>query len=127
MSGLVIDNSAAINLLRGIPPVGLSVKNYFAPDVIDLEFANTLRKLVLRQKLSAEIASRYLREWAANDLTRCPHTVLLPRIWQLRNNITPYDASYVALAEALGIPLATADRRLARAAAEHCEVVLIEG
>ena len=127
MSGLVIDNSAAINLVRGIPPEGLSVKNYFAPDLIDLEFANALRKLVLRQKLGTEVASRYLREWAANDLTRCPHTVLLPRIWQLRNNITPYDASYVALAEALGIPLATADRRLATAAEKYCKVVLING
>ena len=53
--------------------------------------------------------------------------MLLPRIWELRDTITPWDAAYVALAEILDVPLVTADRRLARAASAYCEVVTVGG
>jgi predicted nucleic acid-binding protein len=54
-----------------------------------------------------------------------PHDVLLPRVWQLRNNLTAYDAVYVALAEALDAPLLTRDKRLANAARRHARVELV--
>lgn len=56
---------------------------------------------------------------------RAPHQPLIGRIWELRDDLTPYDAAYVALAEALEAPLLTADRRLARAAGAGCEVELL--
>ncbi len=59
-------------------------------------------------------------------LERYSHMPLLPRIWQLRDNLTAYDAAYVALAEALGAPLVTADARLARAAGVRCEVEVLK-
>ena len=58
-------------------------------------------------------------------LQRYPHDFLLPRIWSLRNNLTAYDAAYVALAEALDAPLLTRDRRLAAAAGHHAQMILV--
>jgi predicted nucleic acid-binding protein len=57
-------------------------------------------------------------------LSRYPHDVLLPRVWELRHNLTAYDAVYVALAEALDAPLLTCDRRLAAARGHHARVDL---
>jgi predicted nucleic acid-binding protein len=121
---LVIDNSAAINIARS-SAIEMPSGQYFAPDVIDLEFAYVIRKLVLRGALSTNAATEQIYSWATNDLIRCPHTALLPRIWQLRDNITPYDAAYVALAEHLGLPLVTADHRLAKSASQYCEVLTV--
>lgn len=59
-------------------------------------------------------------------VTRRSHHPLIPRIWELRDNLTPYDASYVALAEALGCPLVTADARLAAAPGVRCEIVVLD-
>jgi predicted nucleic acid-binding protein len=56
---------------------------------------------------------------------RYPHYALLPRIWELRNNLTAYDAAYVALAEALNAPLLTRDRRLAAAAGHRAKIELV--
>jgi predicted nucleic acid-binding protein len=58
------------------------------------------------------------------SLRRYPHDFLLPRIWELRNNLTAYDAAYVALAEALDAPLLTRDKRLAAAAGHHAQIEL---
>jgi predicted nucleic acid-binding protein len=58
-------------------------------------------------------------------LNRHPHGFLLPRIWDLRNNFTAYDAVYVALAEALGVPLITRDGRLAGAAGHQARIELV--
>jgi predicted nucleic acid-binding protein len=58
-------------------------------------------------------------------LERVPHGLLLSRCWELRDNLTVYDAAYVALAEALDATLLTADARLARESAAHCEIELI--
>ena len=59
------------------------------------------------------------------SLRRYPHDVLLPRMWALRDNLTAYDAVYVALAEALGAPLLTRDRRLANAAGHRARVEVV--
>ena len=124
MTGVVIDNSAAV-ILTAKASLGQDNTQHYAPELIDLEFANTLRKLVLRGKFDEEEAKRYIDDWSANSLIRCDHTMLLNRVWELRNNITPYDAAYVALAEALEVPLVTGDLRLARAAAPYCDVVTV--
>jgi predicted nucleic acid-binding protein len=124
MSDLVLDNSAAIQFATRSPTDETNAQ-YYAPELIDLEYASTLRKLVARDEVTPEEAQRYLQEWAGNALIRCTHAMLLPRIWELRDNITPYDAAYVALAEILDLPLVTADLRLARAASAYCEVVTV--
>ena len=66
-----------------------------------------------------------LTDLADLPLRRYPHDFLLPRIWDLRNNLTAYDAAYVALAEVLDIPLLTRDRRLAAAAGHRAQIELI--
>lgn len=124
MTAVVLDNSAAI-LLSTRATLDNDGTQYYAPEIIDLEYASALRKLVLRGALDAAEAGSYVAEWSANVLIRCNHTMLLSRIWELRNNITPYDAAYVALAEVLGIPLMTADQRLAKAASDYCGVIAV--
>lgn len=124
MSDIVLDNSAAVHFSAGTGAYDPDAQ-YYAPELIDLEYANAVRKLVLREDLDPDEARIYLLEWAANSLIRCNHAMLLPRIWELRDNITPYDAAYVALAEILDVALVTADRRLASSASAYCEVVTV--
>jgi predicted nucleic acid-binding protein len=89
-----------------------------APQIIDLEVVSVWRR-TLNDGRRASLALADLGEL---PLRRAPHLPLLPRCWELRHNLTPYDASYVALAEALEVPLVTADRRLARATGVRCEI-----
>lgn len=124
MTGAVLDNSAAVLLSMEDMLLGDETQ-YYAPELIDIEFANAFRKLVLRGALGPNVAGDHLSEWSANELIRCNHALLLPRVWELRDNITPYDAAYVALAEILGVPLVTADRHLARAAEPYCKVIVL--
>ncbi|CAN5247304.1 hypothetical protein BH09ACT5_BH09ACT5_07090 [soil metagenome] len=98
----------------------------FAPEIIDLEVANVLRKSVIRHDRSPQEAGELFAAWAENDVQRISHSRYLDTIWALRHNITPYDAAYVALAMHLQVALITADRRLAVAAAPYCEVVTID-
>lgn len=70
----------------------------------------------------AELA---IQDLLAMPLDRAAHQPLLARCWELRDNVTVYDAAYVALAEALGLPLVTADGRLARAPGPRCPIELL--
>ena len=85
-----------------------------APHLIDLEIAQVLRRYVRSAAISAERGAEALADLVDFPLTRYPHHVLLPRIWQMRHGLTAYDAAYLALAEALEAPLLTRDRALAR-------------
>ena len=123
MRETVLDNSAAVYFWQQ-PGLDQTLE-YFAPELIDLEFVNALRGLALRGLADGEAIAEDIATWSNNEVVRCSSTSHLNRIWELRNNITPHDASYVALAEELGIPLITADRRLAAAAAQYCEIVLV--
>lgn len=89
-----------------------------APEIIDLEVVSVWRR-TLSDRRRAELA---LADLADIPLRRAPHLPLLERCWELRHNLTPYDASYVALAEALEVALLTADRRVARASGIRCTV-----
>lgn len=103
----------------------VSAGEVVAPELVDLEILSALRGLVLGKAIAvveAEQALSALRNW---PLARRPHLPLLPRIWELRDNLTAYDATYVALAEALGCPLVTADARLAAAPGVQCEIVVL--
>ncbi len=95
------------------------------PHVVDLEVAHTLRRLVLTGVLSSERAEVALADMANLRLNRYPHVELVPRVWELRDNLTAYDAAYVALAEALDATLVTRDARLARSAGHRARIELI--
>jgi predicted nucleic acid-binding protein len=96
-----------------------------APYVLDLELVATLRHLALAGAVGEHQLAVAVKRAAALRIRRMLHVPLLPRIWALRHNLTPYDAAYVALAEAMDAPLLTADARLAGAPGIRCEVELL--
>jgi predicted nucleic acid-binding protein len=96
-----------------------------APALVDLEVASVLRRAALVGRLDERRSAQALADLAALPLRRAPHLPLLARIWQLRENLTVYDASYVALAEALDALLLTADRRLGAASEITCGVEVL--
>lgn len=96
-----------------------------APELIDLEVISTLRRAARAGRLDDRRSSQALTDLAALPLKRVPHLPLLSRIWELRENLTAYDAAYVALAEALGALFLTADGPLTRASGVQCEVELL--
>lgn len=125
---IVLDTSAAVEFLVGSDDlaedvrVAVSGQKLAAPHAVDLECASTFRGLVQGRKLPASEAERALRLLAAMALTRYSHAPLLPRIWQLRHNMWPYDAAYVALAEALTADLVTVDSKVSKVPGIRCHV-----
>ena len=87
-----------------------------APHLIDVEVAQVLRRYVRSAAISPERGAEALADLGEFPIHRHPHVILLPRIWQMRDQLTAYDAAYVALAEALDAHLITRDRALAQAA-----------
>lgn len=90
------------------------------PELIDLEVTSVARRLVGAGRLADARARQALTDLVDLPLERTPHRGLVSRCWALRENVTPYDAVYVALAEALGVTLLTADERLAAAPGPTC-------
>jgi predicted nucleic acid-binding protein len=92
--------------------------------LLDVEVLNVLRRQTLRGVLAEERGVTALQDLKNINLARYPHPPLLGRIWNLRKNVTAYDAAYVALAEALDAPLVTRDARLAQAPGHRATVEL---
>ena len=90
-----------------------SSETLHAPHLIDIEVAQVLRRYALRGEVKAERAQQALDVMTEFPLTRYAHEPLLSRMWELRENLTAYDAAYVALAEGLRATLVTRDRKLA--------------
>ncbi len=119
MTSLVIDASVAFEyLLR--TRLGIAAANTIesaslvAPELIDAELMAALRKAVLRRLLDEERARMFIDDLTRWPVTRLPHRKLLRQAWCHHRNVTAYDALYVASARLCGIPLLTADSRLAR-------------
>lgn len=125
---IVLETSAMVELLVGSDSVAERVRATVtgevlaAPHGLDLECASTLRGLVQRRKLPAAEAERALDLLSRIGLARYSHTALLPRIWQLREKMWPYDAAYVALAESLDADLVTVDRKFEKLPRLGCRV-----
>jgi predicted nucleic acid-binding protein len=97
-----------------------------APELLVLEVASVIRRAHHTGRLEARRCQQALSDLRALPLRLAPHRPLLARIWELRENATVYDASYLALAELLAAPLITADQALARMPGIHCQVELLE-
>jgi predicted nucleic acid-binding protein len=129
---IVVDASAMLEVLLRTPTAAAVERRLFdarqtmhAPHLIDVEVAQVIRRYAAAGELDAERGRAALADLADFPLRRYPHDLLLPRVWELRNNLTAYDAVYVALAEALDAPLLTGDKRLASAAGHHARVELV--
>lgn len=123
----VIDAGAAVALLIGdVDPSGIETGDLAAPHLIDSEVTNALRRLVARGALADEGAAAAFEGFLALQFARYPADHLRPRMWDLRHNLSGYDATYVALAEATGaVALITTDVRLANAPGVTCPVELM--
>jgi predicted nucleic acid-binding protein len=128
---IVLDASAAVDwLLQTSAGQHIEKRIYshhetlHAPDLLDLEVTQVLRRLALQGVIAAHRADEALRDLLDLRITRYPHLVLLPRIWQLRHNFSAYDAAYIVLAEKLAAPLVTRDGRLASASGSGATVEL---
>ena len=119
---IVVDASALLEFLLQTP-IGTRVEarlfrkedELHSPHLVDVEVTQGLRRLVRTVEVSADRAADAIADLADLDLHRHPHLDLLTRAWKLRENVTAYDAMYVALAEALNAPIVTCDTPLAKA------------
>jgi predicted nucleic acid-binding protein len=128
---LVVDASVIVAALADDGPDGdqargrLRGERLAAPELIDLEVASVLRRQMRAKAIDARRANLALDDLAAMPLRRAPPRHLLSRCWELRENLTIYDAAYVALAEALEADLLTGDARSAKAPGIRCHVEVL--
>lgn len=129
---LVVDTSAildAIAAYEAAPGLVARLSNdgdLHAPHLIDIEFLHALRGMMMRDEITAERTTDARTDFAETALIRYPHEPLSDRIWELRHNLSAYDAAFVALAETLEAPLVTCDARLASAGGHGAQIELFE-
>jgi predicted nucleic acid-binding protein len=129
---IVLDASAAIEWLLQTPAGTRVDRRIFshqvslhAPHLLDLEVAQVLRRYVRDKIMTAQRGQEALEDLEGLPLNRYPHDFLIPRVWQLRANLTAYDAVYVALSEVLDAPLLTCDSGMASAPGHHATVEVL--
>ncbi len=128
---IVVDASIVVTALADDGPDGDRVRarlrgeRLAAPHVIDLEVAAAWRRLVAAGELDERRAQLALDDMDALRLERAPHAPLLARCWELRHNVTIYDAAYIALAELMATSLLTGDARLATAPGTRCSIEVL--
>ena len=130
---IVVDASALLEMLLRTPRGDVVEERLFAPDagalcaphLLDVEVVQVLRRLAETGRLREARAREVLLDLTDLPLARYPHDPLVGRMWQLRANLTAYDAAYVALAESLPAPLITCDKKLARAPGHRARFELL--
>jgi predicted nucleic acid-binding protein len=129
---IVLDASAAVAMLTDSGPEGewttglVTGAHLAAPDLMPFEAGNILRRQAAAGILDGTAATLAHRDLTSLRLELCPYAVLADRAWALRENLTIYDGSYVALAELLGVPLVTLDARTARAHGPRCAILAFQ-
>jgi predicted nucleic acid-binding protein len=131
MSGYVLDASVAVTALTepGSPAAELlSVDDaaFQVPSIFDAEVLSALRGLVRGGKFDKVAAADLIVDLMVLPVDRWHMSALLPRMWELRDNLTPYDAAYVALAELTGSVLVTGDERIAAGPRARCGIQTIK-
>ena len=129
---IVLDASVLLEVLLRMP-AGVALEerllepeeSLHVPHLVDVEVAQVLRRYALAGEVEAGRCRAALDDLAGLPLTRYPHEFLMSRVWDLRGNLSAYDAVYVALAEALDAPLLTRDRRLANAPGHGARVEVV--
>ncbi|MEV7021110.1 type II toxin-antitoxin system VapC family toxin [Kitasatospora sp. NPDC093558] len=126
---IVVDASALVLALADEGPRGAAARaelaadgEWLAPEHIIIEVMQSLRGLYLAKELTAGRVAELTAELTAVAIRKVEVAPLLGRIWELKDNLTPDDAAYVAVAERYGVPLITADLRLMRASGPRCEI-----
>ena len=126
---IVLDASALIEVLLRTRDGAAIERRMFArgetlhaPHLIDIETTQVLRRHVAKGAIDAKRGREAIQDVATLALRRYGHESLLPRVWEMRDNVTAYDAVYVALAQALDAPLLTCDRRLAASAGHRARI-----
>jgi predicted nucleic acid-binding protein len=128
---IVVDASVVATALVDDEADGAAVRDRLrgerltAPEVVDLEVLSVIRRLFAAAVMTQARADQAVNDLSALPLERASHRPLLARCWQLRHNLSPYDAAYVALAEALGTTLVTGDVRLSQAPGATCPIEVI--
>lgn len=123
---IVVDASAVVvGLLNSGQARRALADEPVAPHLIDSEVVHAIRGLTLRKKISEKDARRTLDTWSKLSVGRFPLAGLIPRIWELRHNLSAYDAGYVALAEALDVDLLTADSAMTTVSGKRCRVIVV--
>ena len=128
---IVLDASAAVDWLlqtsagqRIEKRIYSAAESLHAPHLLDLEVTQVLRRLVREETVPSTRADQAVQDLQDLRITRYPHFVLLPRIWQLRHNFSAYDAAYIALAEKLSAALITRDKKVAAASGHAATIEL---
>lgn len=134
---IVLDASAAVDVLLNFQPNAMRMRdrirqedsggpreNLHVPHLFAAEVLHALRRLTLAGHVSETRGNRAVHAMLNMRLTRYPHEPFVWRIWELKENVSAYDAEYVALAETLDAPLITTDRRLAQASAHDAKIEL---
>lgn len=124
---IVVDASMAVLALfaDGDARRLLATEQLLAPHLIDAEVVNAIRRQTKTGRIDAEVGRTAIGQWARLAIERITITGLLDRVWALRDNLSAYDASYVAMAEALRCSLVTADGRLGRAPGPRCAITVV--
>ena len=126
---LVLDAAAVVAALLDTGPAGrwaealIARSGLAAPSLLQVEVAATLRRSALAGVVSQDLASLAHQDLLVLPVELFPYEPFADRVWELRDTVTPYDAWYVAVAEALDAPLATLDQRLVRAPGPRCSFV----